>query len=133
MLDLQDYKDFFTKDKFATEAASCEILDAGENYAKCSMKIQPKHINGAGNVMGGAIFTLADFAFAVATNPCTAKTVTTTSQITYLNIAKGTTLFAETKLIKDGRSTCFYEINITDDLGTNVAFVTASGMKISKY
>jgi len=132
MENLQKYKEFFSNDKFATEATSCEILTAQENYAKVSMKIQPKHINGAGTVMGGAIFTLADFAFAVATNPCKPQTVTTTSQITYLSVAKGSTLYAETRLIKDGRSTCFYEIEVTDDLGTKVAFVTVSGMKISK-
>ena len=44
-----------------------EIEEVDDGYAKCSLEIQPHHLNAANTVMGGAIFTLADFAFAVAT------------------------------------------------------------------
>ena len=82
--------------------------------------------------MGGAIFTLADFTFAVASNFNAQQTVSVTSQINYTGMAKGEKLIAEAKVIKDGRSTCLYEIIITDDKETQVAFVTITGMKLSK-
>ena len=48
-----------------------ELRDVGPGWAKASMKIQPCHFNGARTVHGGAIFTLADFAFAAASNSMT--------------------------------------------------------------
>ena len=80
----------FSADRFATNAAGIRILKAEDNYALCSMPLGENHLNANGFVMGGAIFTLADFAFAVATNtdPDT-MTVSLTSQITYLRPACG--------------------------------------------
>ena len=64
--ELEQIREFFAKDRFATDnGATIEEVDDG--YAKCSLEIQPHHLNAANTVMGGAIFTLADFAFAVAT------------------------------------------------------------------
>ncbi len=133
MTELQNKKEFFKDDIYATETTGIEIEAVGENYAKCSLSLSKKHMNAAGYPMGGAIYTLADFTFAVATNPKPdVVTVTTVSQICYLNPTKGTTLFAECKLLKDGSSVCFYEVNITDDLGTEIANVTITGTHIKK-
>ena len=87
-------------------------------------------MNAVGHVMGGVIFTLADFVFAVATNYNKPTTVTAVSQISYFDSPKGDILYGESKLLKDGRRNCFYEISITDNLGTNVAMVTTSGVHI---
>lgn len=130
MTDLEKARDFFYNDKFAAEATGIILEEVGECYAKCSFEIQSKHLNGLGNVMGGAIYTLADFTFAVASNFNQPNTVTLTSQITYLSKAKGKKLISEAKAIKNGRSTCCYEITVSDELGTKVAIVTANGMKL---
>ncbi len=129
---LTQAREYFAGDKFATEATGITIEDVGENYAKCSFKIKDIHKNAVGQVMGGAIFTLADFAFAVATNNCDRVTVTAVSQINYLGMAKGDTLIAETRLIKDGKRSCFFEIVITDNLGNVVATVNSNGMHLEK-
>ncbi|MCC8024953.1 MAG: PaaI family thioesterase [Clostridium sp.] len=116
----------FAKDRFATDNGAV-IDQVDEGFAKCSLEIQPHHLNAAGTVMGGAIFTLADFAFAVASNWNKPLHVSTTAQITYLGIAKGTRLIAEARKVKEGRSTCYYLVEVTDDLGNAVAHVTSSG------
>ena len=77
------YKKIFSNDRFATDNGAV-IEQVEEGYAKCWLEIQPHHLNAAGTVMGGAIFTLADFAFAVASNWNKPLHVSTTSQITYL-------------------------------------------------
>ncbi len=82
--------------------------------------------------MGGAIFTLADYTFAVSSNFNQPQTVSITSQINFIGMAKGKKLISESRLIKDGRTTCLYEINISDELGTKVAFATFTGMKLVK-
>lgn len=127
MWTIEDARDYFGKDQFAVVATGIEILQVGENYAKCSFSIEERHQNATGHVMGGAIFTLADFVFAVATNTREMVTVTTASQISYLSTPKGKTLIGESKLLKDGRKNCFYEIVITDEVGTMVAVVSTTG------
>ena len=132
MNDLEKAREFFYGDFFATKASGIIIDEVGDHYAKCSMEITRNHQNAYGGGMGGATFTLADYTFAVASNFNQPQTVSVTSQINFIGMAKGKKLIAVSRLIKDGRSTCLYEINIEDDLGTKVAFVTISGMKIGK-
>jgi acyl-CoA thioesterase len=130
MTDLERAREYFGNDYFATRAAGIVIEEAAPGYARCSMRVERIHKNALGNVMGGAMFTLADFAFAVASNFDQKSTVSQFSTITYLSAAKGDTLFAVAECIKSGRSTCFYKIEITDNLGTKCAYVTSGGFII---
>ena len=54
-------------DRFA-RAAGVEILDIRPGYAKARMKVTEKHLNAGGVCQGGALFTLADLAFAAVAN-----------------------------------------------------------------
>lgn len=132
MTELEKAREFFGKDLFATEATGIVIEEIGDHYARCTMEIRDIHKNAYGGVMGGATFTLADYTFAVASNFNQPQTVSVTSQINFIGMAKGKKLVAESHLIKDGRSTCLYGIDIRDDLDNKVAFVTISGMKLAK-
>ena len=130
---LEQIRDTFAADRFATDAAGCEIRLAEPGNAICAMTLQPHHLNAAGTPQGGAIFTLADFAFAVAVNAY-AETVTVSLQhdITFLSPAKGSEVIAEAKRIRSGRSTCFYTVSVTDDLGSAVANMTVNGFVTQK-
>ena len=132
MMTLEEARDFFKHDIFDTEQAEITIEAVVENYAKCEMPVKPMHKNAAGAVMGGALFTLADFAFAVAGNSGGMLTVTVSSNISFVGTCKGDVLYAETRLIKDGKRSCFYEIPITDNLGNLVAVVSSNGMHLEK-
>ena len=132
MSDLEKAREFFGDDFYATKATGIVIEEVGDHFARCSMEITRNHQNAYGGVMGGATFTLADYTFAVASNFNQPQTVSVTSQINFIGMAKGKKLLSESRLIKDGHTTCLYEIDITDELGTKIAFVTISGMKIIK-
>ena len=132
MSDLEKAREFFGQDFYATKATGIVIEEVGDNFARCSFDITRNHQNAYGGVMGGATFTLADYTFAVASNFNQPHTVSVTSQINYIGMAKGTKIIAESHLIKDGRTTCLYEINITDNLNNKVAFATISGMKLQE-
>ncbi len=133
MSDLEKAREFFAGDLYATETTGIVIEDVAEGYAKCSLALDRRHKNAMGHTMGGAMFTLADFCFAVATNfGRDYFTVSTVGNICYLSSPKGNTLYGETRILKDGRSTCFYEIAISDDLGNAVATVTMSGTHLKK-
>ncbi len=130
---LEEAREEFSKDLYATELSGAVIDSIGENYAKCSMILTDKHRNAYGGIMGGAIYTLADFAFAVASNFGKEEaTVSVVGQASFMSQPKGSTLFAEAGLIKDGRHNCFYEVRVTDDLDRIVAVVTFNGAKVSR-
>lgn len=128
--DVDAARKIFGRDRFATKTAGIDIVAVDKGYAKCEMKIDDRHLNALDSVMGGAIYTLADFTFAIATNFQNVPTVTVTAQVSYLSAAKGSILYGESCLLKDGRRTCFYEIKITDDVGTNVAIVNITGAHV---
>lgn len=127
---LEEARRYFAADRFAVQCMGAVIEAVDEKYAKCSLALDERHYNAVGQVMGGVAYTLADFVFAVASNFRQSPTVTLTSQITYLNAVKGKVLWGESRLIKDGRRNCFYEIAITDELGTQIASVMMTGTHI---
>ena len=67
MPSLEDIRERFAGDRYAAHSGII-IEEAREGYARCSMVIQPYHLNALNSVQGGALFTLGDFAFAVASS-----------------------------------------------------------------
>lgn len=130
MNELQNAREFFANDLYATEATGIVIEEVGENYARCSLKLERKHQNAVGHVMGGVMFTMADFTFAVSTNRNGNLTVSTVAQISHLASPKGDTLYSESRLLRNGHRTCFYQVDITDNTGALIAVVTFTGTRI---
>lgn len=124
-------REIFAQDLYATRTSGIVIDHAEVGRSLCSMNITDGHLNAAGFVMGGAIFTLADFAFGVAANTEKSITVTLSSSIQFINAAKCNKLIAEAKCIKEGRSVVFYEVNITDECGKLIATATCNGYRKS--
>ena len=67
-------------DRFA-RAAGVEILDIRPGYAKARMEVTPAHLNAAGVCQGGALFTLADLAFAAVANSYAQVTLSLSANI----------------------------------------------------
>ncbi len=132
MRDIEKVRRFFEGDRYATEVTGITIDEVDECYSKCSLALDERHYGAHGQVMGGVVFTLADFAFAVATNNEESFTATADSHISYLSSSKGKKLFAECKKIKEGRRLCFYEISIYDDIGKEISVISTTGMHIEK-
>ncbi len=130
MTKLEEARAFFQKDRFATENGAV-IDEIGANYAVCTLALTEHHRNAMGNIMGGVVFMLADFAFAVAANFQRRPTVSGTSQITFLRSARGNTLTARAELLREGRRQVYGEVSVTDETGALVARVTASGSVIA--
>lgn len=123
---LEKVREYFAQDRFATENGA--VIEAvGEGYARCSIEINEKHKNAVGGVQGGVHFMLADFTFAVATNHRECRTVSLHSDIAYLGTMKGTKMTAQAFQVKNGRSTCYYQVEVKDDLGNMLAQVNITG------
>lgn len=121
----------FENDRFATENGAV-IDEVDEGYAKCSLRLEDRHRNAMGAVMGGVYFTLADFALAVASNWKEMGNVSLNSEIAYLTAAKGERLIAEAFCVKNGRTTGYYRIDVKDELGNLAAAVTSTTFRVSK-
>ena len=121
----------FMKDRFATDNGAV-IEEVDDHYAKCSLRIEDRHRNAMGAVMGGVYFTLADFALAGASNWQKMENVSLNSEINYLTAAKGERLIAEAVCVKSGRTTGYYRIDVRDDLGNLTAAVTATTYRVAK-
>ena len=128
---LDEIRSRFQNDHFATDATGISIDSAEPGKAVCSLTLEERHMNENNVPMGGAIFTLADFACAIAANGYSErKTVSQNVSITFLAPAKGERLIAEAACLREGHSTALYTVDVRDELGTYVAHAAVNGYVI---
>ena len=131
MPSLEEIRNRFESDRFATDAAGIVIDSAEPGKAVCSLTLEERHMNANHVPMGGAIFTLADFVCAVAANGYSeSKTVSQNVSITFISPAKGKRLIAEASCLREGRTTALYTADVRDELGTYVAHAVVNGYVI---
>lgn len=118
------------KDVFAAQVAGCRILEASSGFGRCSMRVEQHHRNAMGNIMGGAIFTLADYALSIASNYGSEPTMSVSCSIEFISVSHGSELFASAELDKSGRSTVFGTVRVTDDTGKLIALMMATCHKL---
>lgn len=124
--DEQKFKEFFLKDRFAyTNGITLEKVTPG--YSEAKMVVTENHLNGVGIVMGGALYTLADFAFAAATNSKGFATVTTNSSINFFSSAKGKVLKAVAKEVFSSNRLTTVDVDIFDEDETLIARYVGNG------
>lgn len=111
---------FLAGDRFAQEAG-IELIEASKGTARVSMKIEDKHRNSHGTVHGGALFTLADAAFAIASNSHGIPAAAINAHISYMQAAKDGILFAEASEFALNHKLATYTVSITDDMGNRIA------------
>lgn len=119
-------QEFFKYDLFATRAG-VELLEVKEGYSKAKMAITAEHLNAGQRTQGGAIFTLADLALAAAANSHGTLAFSLSSNITFLRSSgPGDTLFAEARERYIGRTTGYYQIDVTNQNGDLIATFESS-------
>mgnify|MGYP002512664012 CR=1 FL=1 len=123
---ISELEAFFGADRFATQAAGCRIVEGWRGHGVAEMELVDVHKNAMGNVMGGAIFTLADFALAIACNLGEAPTVSISNTIEFLAAPKGSRLTATADADRSGRRVGFYTVEVVDDTGRRVAKMCAT-------
>ncbi len=126
---LAEAREFFRQDRFATDAGMI-IEELAPGRAVCSFVIDERHQNAQGGVMGGAIFTLIDFAYAAAASAMHRPTVAMQSSVSYLSAARKGKLTAVAECRKDGRTSCVYNVNVTDEEGRDIAQGVMTGFKL---
>ena len=126
---IEEARAYFSDDRFATEnGITLDELDG--DHAVTSLTLEARHRNAFGGVMGGAIFTLADFAFAALTNDRGRSTVAQQVSVNYLAAPKGGRLVATARWRKDGRTSCVVVVDVSDDAGRDIAQFVGTGFKM---
>ena len=107
-------------DRFAAENG-ITLVDIQPGAAVATMEVGVRHLNGVGIVQGGAIFTLADLAFAAAANSHGDVAVAIDVSISFIKAASGGTLRAAAReeALNPRLSTCL--VRVTDGAGDLVA------------
>lgn len=122
-------KDFFKRDRFSL-LAGIELLEIGEGTARARMLVTEQHLNGGDVCQGGALFTLADLAFAAAVNSHLRLTVSTSSNISFFRpVPVGHYVYAEASELVDHRRMPYAEVRLVDDEDHLVAIFTSSGYR----
>ena len=121
--------DYLNKyDRFAA-STGVQVVEMGDGFARAEMTVAEKRLNGAQVCQGGAIFTLADLAFAAAVNSGGVMTVGTTNNITFIRSAvEGDRLTAVAR-VEDHHKLPFCEIKVTNQRGELVCMVTGSAYR----
>ncbi len=116
-------------DYFA-ETLGIKLLEAKDGYAKVSMKVEKNHTNALGFTHGGAIFSLADYAFAQACNYGDNIAVAVQVSINFLKPSiEGDTLIAEATRVSDGKTMGLYNVSVCNQ---NKQVAVFSGLAFKK-
>jgi len=98
-------------DRFA-EYTGMELLTAEDGKATVRLLVKPHHLNAYGNLHGGALFTLADYAFAAASNSRGTVAVGINATISYLKAVTGGELIAEAEEVSLGSKLSSYIVKV---------------------
>jgi acyl-CoA thioesterase len=112
---MKEIEKFFTANDLFASHCGIELIEVGPGWAKTSMRIEPYHYNAARTVHGGAIFTLADFAFAVASNSHGTLAMGINTSVSFVKAATKGTLYAEAREQALNPKLASYLVRITDD------------------
>jgi acyl-CoA thioesterase len=114
---------YFEKDRFAAFVGA-KLVEVKPGYAKAMLEISDKHLNAADIVQGGVTFTLADLAFAAASNSHGQLSLAVNTTISYFRPPKGKILIAEAKEISLTNKLANYNIDVFDENQEHIARLT---------
>ena len=113
-------QEFFEGDAFAAKCG-IELLEFSPGKARCKMTVGPEHLNGFGVCHGGAVFTLADFAFAAASNSHGNLAMAINANISFVKAVNAGVLYAEAWEETRNPRLGTYAIRVTDEAGDTAA------------
>ena len=101
----------------------------GKGTAQLSVPIEPHLTNSLGTVHGGVIMSLLDVALCTAArtlHPESVGVITINLSASFIDAGGGAKLYADARVLKDGRSMSFVEGEAKNEDGTLVAKATAT-------
>jgi acyl-CoA thioesterase len=110
----------FERDQFA-RANGMRVVEVRQGFAQTEMTVEPRHLNSVGVLQGGALFTLADLAFAAASNSHGVVALACQADMTWFKAVTSGKLTATAEEIARTRKLSTCVVRITDEAGELVA------------
>jgi acyl-CoA thioesterase len=107
-------------DRFAREVG-IQLIEASDGSARAELTVEPRHFNSKGMVHGGALFTLADLAFAAACNSRGQVAVAVNATMAFVKAVDKGKLVAEARELAFHPKLATYMVTVTDEGGEPVA------------
>jgi acyl-CoA thioesterase len=104
------------------ETVGIDLASVHPGYAETTLTVGEEHLNFHGTPHGGAVYTLADAAFAAASNTGEKTAVALETNISYLSaVDVGDRLRAVAEEVHIGGRTAAYDVRVEDEAGDPVA------------
>jgi acyl-CoA thioesterase len=106
-----------------------KLEELSPGFARVTMQMRPEYINFNGMVFGGIAMSVADQAFAYATNSITSPNLAIQFNINLISAVAATdTITAECRVVKAGKRISVSEMKVTNQTGRLVASATGTTM-----
>ncbi|WP_121822984.1 PaaI family thioesterase [Halostella salina] len=113
--DMESVRERIERDPYC-ETLGIELVELDAGSARTELTVGPEHRNFHGTLHGGAIYSLADAAFAAASNSRGETAFALETNVSYLDMAgEDATLVADATETYDGRRTAEYTVDVTAD------------------
>lgn len=129
-MDYEKLKDFLNENDTYCRHSGIQLTRISEGFAEAVLTIAPEVLNGRKVVQGGAITTLADFAFAGAANSLGHSAVSLNLNVNFIRPGTGKFLTATAEKVHHGRNTCIYSVRVVNDEGKLIATANINGFII---
>jgi len=127
---MKDIKEFISKHDIFAIHCDIHVLEVSPGEATARMVVQDKHLNGLKLAHGGAIFALADLAFAAAANSRDHVAVGINATISYIRPAgMGDILYARAREIFSNRTLSGYTVDVENQAGDLIATFQGTAYK----
>ena len=103
--------------------------ELGKGTARLSVPVEPNLMNSMGNVHGGVIMSLLDVALCTAArtlHPESVGVITINMSTSFIQAGNSAKLYADARVLKDGRSMSFVEGEAKNEDGSLVAKAVAT-------
>lgn len=133
-MDYSNIMDFLNANDRFSAASSIRLVTVREGYAEAELSVSNDSMNSLNVIQGGAIYTLADFAFSGAANanPENKRFIGSAASINYIRPGTGSKLKAIARTVHAGRRTCVCSVDVLNEQGKIVANSTFQGFLVEK-
>ena len=129
--DLADFRDKVAKEPIGS-FFGMKLLELSPGHARVSMKLRSEYLTFNGFIFGGIITSIADQAFACATNSMGRPSIATQFNVHFIAAAApGDELTAEGKVLRKGRRVDVCEIAVTNQDGKLIARATGTAIPMA--
>lgn len=131
-VDYESRKAFLNENDTFAKANGIRLEILREGYAEAVLEAGENSLNGLKTIQGGAIFTVADFAFAGGANSWEERCVAMSASVAFVRPGTGKVLRAVAKAVNKGRRSCLFDVEVFNEQEKLVAKISFTGFFYEK-